>query len=232
MLPAGIGGIDVADKNGKVEPYITLSTAEALTGLAQMGVLEVHPWGSHNEDLEHPDRLIFDLDPDEALEWSVVAGAATDVRKGLKAIGLESFLKTTGGKGLHVVAPILPDLNWPSIKEFAHGFVNAMERANPSLYLTKMTKAARKGKIYLDYLRNERGATSVAPYSPRARAGAPVSLPLRWADLKLPERPIFRVAKLEEWRTRLKTDPWKDMPEMKQRITGDTFASVGIKRPT
>jgi bifunctional non-homologous end joining protein LigD len=230
MLPPGIGSVDVADKHGVVEPYITLSTAEALTGLAQMGVLEAHPWGSRNEDLERPDRLIFDLDPDEALGWDVLAGAAAEVRKRLKAIGLESFLKTTGGKGLHVVVPIAPKLEWPAAKEFAHGFVNAMEKANPSLYLTKMTKAARKGKIYLDYLRNERGATSVAPFSPRARAGAPVSLPLKWSDLKLPERPIFSVATFSEWKSRLKTDPWKAMLTMKQRITAEALASVGMKR--
>jgi bifunctional non-homologous end joining protein LigD len=211
MLPPGIGGVDVADKNGNVEPYITLSTTEALAGLAQMGVLEIHPWGSRNEDLEHPDRLIFDLDPDEGLAWSVLTKAAADVRKRLKAIGLESFLKTTGGKGLHVVAPIVPELDWPALKDFAHRFVNAMEKTNPELYLTKMTKSARKGKIYLDYLRNDRGATSVAPFSPRARAGGPVSLPLKWSDLKLPKRPVFRVAEFEQWRARLKSNPWKAM---------------------
>lgn len=229
-LPDGVGSVDVADKSGKVEPYITLSTAEALAGLAQMGVLEVHPWGSRNEDLEHPDRLIFDLDPDEALGWDVLAAAAAEVRKRLKAIGLESFLKTTGGKGLHVVVPIAAKLDWPAAKEFAHGFVNAMESKNPSLYLTKMTKAARKGKIYLDYLRNERGATAVAPFSPRARAGCPVSLPLKWSDLKLAERPVFSVATFNEWKARLKNDPWKTMTTVKQRITADALASVGMKR--
>ncbi|MDW5266529.1 MULTISPECIES: DNA ligase D [Acidobacteriaceae] len=229
-LPDGVGSVDVADKNGKIEPYITLSTAEALTGLAQMGVLEVHPWGSRNEDLEHPDRLIFDLDPDEALGWKVLTEAAAEVRRRLKAIGLESFLKTTGGKGLHVVVPIAPKLEWSAAKEFAHGFVNAMEKANPSLYLTKMTKAARKGKIYLDYLRNERGATSVAPFSPRARAGSPVSLPLKWSDLKLAERPVFSVATFGEWKARLKTDPWKKMTTMKQRITSEALASVEMKQ--
>jgi bifunctional non-homologous end joining protein LigD len=229
MLPPGIGSVDIADKNGKVEPYITLSTAEALAGLAQMGVLEVHPWSSRNEDLEHPDHLIFDLDPDETLQWNVLTGAAAEVRKRLKAIGLESFLKTTGGKGLHVVVPIAPKLEWPAAKEFAHEFVNAMEKANPSLYLTKMTKSARKGKIYLDYLRNERGATSVAPFSPRARSGGPVSLPLKWTDLKLPERPVFRVAGFGEWKGRLKTDPWKSMVGMKQRITVEALRGVGMK---
>ncbi|HZY63872.1 MAG TPA: DNA ligase D [Edaphobacter sp.] len=229
MLPPGIGSIDIADKKGAVEPYITLSTAEALTGLAQMGVLEIHPWGSRNDDLEHPDRLIFDLDPDEALPWKQLTNAASEVRSRLKAMGLESFLKTTGGKGLHVVAPITPDLDWPALKEFAHGFVNAMERDTPDLYLTKMTKSARKGKIYLDYLRNERGATSVAAFSPRARAGAPVSMPLKWTELKLNERPVFRVTEFEQWKRRLKSDPWKDMGKTKQRITLTARRSVGIK---
>ncbi len=230
-LPPGVGSVDVADKNGKIEPYITLSTAEALAGLAQMGVLEVHPWGSKNENLEHPDRLIFDLDPDEALGWNVLTEAAAEVRKRLKAIGLESFLKTTGGKGLHVVAPIVPELGWSTLKEFAHGFVSAMEKLHPELYLTKMTKAARKGKIYLDYLRNERGATSVAPFSPRARTGGPVSLPLKWSELKLSERPVFRVAEFGKWKGRLKTDPWKAMVEMNQHIAAEALASVGMKVP-
>ena len=228
-LPPGIGSVDVADKQGKVEPYITLNTAEALAGLAQMGVLEVHPWGSRNEDLERADRLIFDLDPDEALGWSVLTKAAAEVRARLKKLGLESFVKTTGGKGLHVVAPIAPELEWPEIKAFAHGVVLAMEKANPALYLTKMTKAARKGKIYLDYLRNERGATSIAPYSPRARAGGPVAMPLSWGELKLETRPVFRVADFAEWRGRLKSDPWKQMAALKQRVTADARNSVGIK---
>jgi bifunctional non-homologous end joining protein LigD len=229
MLPKGIGSIDVADKKGKVEPYITLNSAEALAGLAQIGVLEVHPWGARNEDLERADRMIFDLDPDEALGWPVVTKSAGEVRARLKKIGLEIFLKTTGGKGLHVVVPIEPELEWPAIKDFAHGFVLAMEKTNPTLYLTKMTKAARTGKIYLDYLRNERGATSVAPYSPRARAGAPVSMPLSWSELKLTERPVFRVAEFADWRGRLKNDPWKAMAGLKQRVTASALSSVGIK---
>lgn len=227
--PGGIGAVEVTDKDGAVEPYITIQTAEGLAGLAQMGVLEVHPWGSRNEDQERADRLIFDLDPDEGLAWPVLTKAAEDVRARLKKLGLESFLKTTGGKGLHVVAPIVPELEWPAIKEFAHRVVLEMERAKPELYLTKMTKAARKGKIYLDYLRNERGATSVAPYSPRARAGGPVSMPLRWAELKMDARPVFRVADFEAWQERLKNDPWTAMPALKQRITADARKSVGVK---
>ncbi|RZU43467.1 DNA ligase D [Edaphobacter modestus] len=219
MLPKGIGSVDIADKNGKVEPYITLNSAEALAGLAQMGVLEVHPWGSRNEHLEQPDRLVFDLDPDEELKWIEVAEAASEVRVRLKKLGLESFVKTTGGKGLHIVAPVKADHAWPEVKEFSRQFVVAMEKADPQRYLTKMTKAARKGKIYLDYLRNERGATSVAPYSPRAREGVAVSMPLSWAELKkMNERPLFQVANFSEWRERLKKDPWKDMETVNQKL--------------
>ena len=219
MLPPGIGSVMVKDKKStEPEPYITLNTVEALVGLAQMGVLEVHPWGSKNDDLEHPDRLIFDLDPDESLAWSTLTAAAAEVRQRLKKVGLTSFLKTTGGKGLHIVAPIQPRLAWPEIKDFAHRFVLAMERANPALYLTRMTKAARVGKIYLDYLRNERGATAVAPYSPRARFGVHVSLPLPWNALELPKRPVFAARDVDAWRDRLRADPWKAMLTTEQDL--------------
>jgi bifunctional non-homologous end joining protein LigD len=236
MLPPGIGSVPVPDKKtGVVEPYITLAgksaTPEALASLAQLGVLEVHPWGSRNDDLEHPDRLIFDLDPDESLSWSTVTAAATEVRARLKKLGLTSFLKTTGGKGLHVVIPIEPKLSWTDAKDFAHRFVLAMEKANPRLYLTKMTKSARAGRIYLDYLRNERGATAVAPYSPRARAGAGVSMPLAWPEIAASgefatTRPTFRVADFDDWSARLNKDPWTSIASTHQTITPATAAKL------
>jgi bifunctional non-homologous end joining protein LigD len=229
MVPPGISSVDVPDKKtGKPEPYITLSTPEALTGLAQMGVLEVHPWGSRNDDLEHPDRIIIDLDPDTAIPWSVLSASAADVRKELKKLNLEAFLKNTGGKGLHVVVPIQPKYDWLTIKQFAHAFALQMEKAQPLLYLTKMSKAARKDRIFIDYLRNERGATAVAPYSPRARAGAAVSVPLHWADLKLPERPVFQIATFDHWRSRLARDPWKQLLEINQTLTPETLALFNI----
>ena len=220
LMPQGVSSVDVPDKKtGKIEPYITLSSAEALAGLAQMGVLEVHPWGSRNEDLEHPDRIIIDLDPDPTIPWAKLAGSAGEVRKELKKLGLESFLKSTGGKGLHVVVPIVAKYDWAVIKQFAHAFVLQMEKAQPGLYLTKMSKAARKDRIFLDYLRNERGATAVAAFSPRARAGAPVSLPLSWSDLQLEERPVVHVADFGEWKGRLSRDPWKTFFTTQQSIS-------------
>jgi bifunctional non-homologous end joining protein LigD len=229
LLPSGIGAVDVPDKKtGKTEPYITLSTAEALAGLAQIGVLEVHPWGSRNDDLEHPDRIIIDLDPDAAISWTRLAESAAEVRKQLKQLGLESFLKSTGGKGLHVVVPIVPEYDWTVIKQLAHAFVLQMEKEQPALYLTKMSKAARKDRIFLDYLRNERGATAVAAFSPRARPGAPVSLPLNWSDLKLAERPVAHVADFEEWKGRLSRDPWKLLLKSPQQITSKALGLFKI----
>ncbi len=144
----------------------------------------------------------------------------------MKQLGLESFVKSTGGKGLHVVAPLLSEHEWPAVKDFAHNFVLMMERANPKLYLTKMTKAARSGRIFLDYLRNERGATAVAPFSPRARAGARVAIPLAWAELGRTDPKQFSVANYSEWKSRLKRDPWAGMNESKQRLTARAMASV------
>ena len=227
MLPPGVGSVNIPDKKtGVIEPYITLATPEALAGLAQMGVLEIHPWGSHNDDLEHPDRLIFDLDPDENLPWATIAEAAREVRARLKRVHLESFLKTTGGKGLHIVAPILPELDFAELKATAHDFVLSMERKNPRLYLTKMTKAARTGKIYLDYLRNERGATAVAPFSPRARLGVNVSVPLNWKELDTGERPNFSVKNFDTWKSRLALDPWKQIGTLKQSLDPKSVRSL------
>jgi bifunctional non-homologous end joining protein LigD len=219
-LPPGFDSVDVPDKKtGKIEKYIALHTREAIASLAQMAVLEVHPWGSLASDLEHPDRLVIDLDPDESLPWPTLAEAAAEVRSLLKKLALESFLKTTGGKGLHVVVPIEPTLGWPEAKEFCHALVTKMERANPTRYLTKMTKTARAGKIYLDYLRNERGATAVAPWSARARPNVGVAVPLNWTELKLPARPIFNIGNFDEWRDRLKKDPWAKLPATNQTVT-------------
>jgi bifunctional non-homologous end joining protein LigD len=225
-LPPGVTGIEIADrKGGPLESYITFSSADTLAGLAQLGVLELHPWGSRSETLETPDRIIFDLDPDESISWRTLADSAVEVRRRLSELGLTSFVKTTGGKGLHVVVPIKPGHDWTVVKEFAHVFANRMAVDNPRLYLIKMTKAARKGKIYIDYLRNERGATAVAPYSPRARAGMCVAIPLDWKELSDNKLPLFHVAEFSNWEGRLARDPWKKMLSTSQSLSGEAVES-------
>ncbi len=226
-VPKGIDSVPIVSKSGGApEQYLTLSTVEGLVGLAQMGVLEIHPWGSRNETLEKPDRLIIDLDPDEKLARDRLVESAMEVRDLMKQLGLDSFVKTTGGKGLHVVAPVTPDHEWPEFKEFAHNFVLMMERANPKLYLTKMTKSARTGRIFLDYLRNERGATAVAPWSPRARIGVRVAVPLTWAELARTDPKQFSVATFSEWKSRLGRDPWLKMDAVHQKLTDRAIAAV------
>jgi bifunctional non-homologous end joining protein LigD len=225
-MPPGIGGVEIPDRKGKgVETYVTVQGEESLAGLAQMNVLEIHPWGSTNDDLEHPDRIIFDLDPDEAVSWPTLCESAVEVRERLKKLGLQSFVKTTGGKGLHVVAPIRPKFDWERIKAFTHAFTLQMEQDNSKLYISKMTKAARTNKIFVDYLRNEWEATAVAPYSSRARLGMAAALPLEWAELKSSKRPKFVIAQFGEWSDRLRKDPWKAMLSSEQEIPAKLFAA-------
>lgn len=223
-MPEGIEGVTIPNSDGKgTEEYVTVRSAEGIAGLAQMNVLEIHPWGSTNNDLEHPDRLIFDLDPDDAVSWTTLADAARQVRDQLSKLGLKSFLKLTGGKGLHIVAPLKPRRGWGEIKAFARAFTLQIEQSDSKLYISKMSKTARKNKIFIDYLRNERGATAIAPYSPRARQGVPAALPLSWAELKEPERPRFTVAAFAEWKARLRRDPWKGMAAVGQELPKELF---------
>jgi len=229
-LPKGVNSVSVPDlKSGGSEEYLTLDSAEGLVGLAQIGVLEIHPWGSRNESLEKPDRIVFDLDPDVSIDWRTLAGAAKSVRERLRAVGLESFVKTTGGKGLHVVFPILAEHSWPAVKSFAHAFMLKMEKESPGLYVTNMRKTLRAGRIFLDYLRNDRGSTAVAPFSPRARSGVPVALPLHWHELNGKDRPGATVAGFASWKKRLKSDPWLEMAGVKQRLSVQALRQFGIQ---
>jgi bifunctional non-homologous end joining protein LigD len=224
-MPPGIDGIEIPNRKAKgTETYVTVQGEESLAGLAQINVLEIHPWSSTNDDLEHANRIIFDLDPDEGVSWSTLGDSALEVRDRLKQLGLQSFVKTTGGKGLHVVAPIRPTLGWEQVKAFTHEFTLQMERDNSKLYISKMTKAARKNKIFVDYLRNERDATAIAPYSSRARLGMAAALPLEWSELKSPKAPKYLIARFDEWRGRVKKDPWKAMFSTDQEIPASLFA--------
>jgi bifunctional non-homologous end joining protein LigD len=149
-----------------------------------MGTIEFHGWGSRARDVEAPDRMVFDLDPDEGLDFEDVKSAARDIHKKLADIGLTSFAMLSGGKGVHVVVPLSPGHSWDAHKDFSKRFAEALSMAEPERFIATMSKAKRAGKIFVDYLRNQRGATAVLPYSARARLGAPVAVPIAWGELK------------------------------------------------
>jgi bifunctional non-homologous end joining protein LigD len=194
---------------GDKEPYLMIEDARGLIALVQMGVLEIHVWGSNAEDPGHPDRLVFDLDPAPDVPFADVKKAAEEVREGLKALKLTSFLKTTGGKGLHVVVPFKKGPSWDEAKSFARSFAEAMATEAPDRFTTNIRKAARTGKIFIDYLRNGEGASAVAAYSTRARKGAPIALPIDWNELKaLKGGDAFH---MKDAVKRANKDPWRAM---------------------
>src|SRR6202030_871828 len=200
-----------------------------ISGLVRMGVLEIHPWGSRIDKLEMPDRVTMDLDPDEGLPWQRVTEAAVDVREALAGIGLQSFAKTTGGKGLHVVIPLTPELGWDQVKTFAKWVADSLVAQRPQDFTANMAKRARRGRIYIDYLRNTRGATAVGAYSPRARPGAPVSTPLSWDEVEAGVRPErFTVTTVPARLAGLKADPWQAIGTIRQRVSAGTRRQLGI----
>ncbi len=193
------------------EPIIGIDGLPGLLGLVQGGVLEIHPWGAQFGDLERPDFINMDLDPGPGVSWAGVIEAAREVRERLRAAGLESFVKTSGGKGLHVVAPLKPRAEWDEVKAFAKSIATAMASDSPERYVATVTKSKRKGKTLIDYLRNGRGATAVAPYSTRARPGATVSMPLDWSELGDEIGPDhFTVMNAPARLENLDADPWAD----------------------
>jgi bifunctional non-homologous end joining protein LigD len=199
--------IDPADPTG--EPILGVDDLDGLISLVQAGVLEIHPWGSTWAALEQPDMIIMDLDPGEGTSWADVVSSAIEVRDRLIKLGLAAFVKTSGGKGLHVVSPLRPEAKWPAVKAFAKSIAEAMARDAPGLYVANIAKAKRRGKILVDYLRNGRGATAVSPYSTRARPGAPVSMPLDWNELGSGiGPPHLTVSNAADRLSNLKTDPW------------------------
>jgi bifunctional non-homologous end joining protein LigD len=176
--------VPITEKKGQVEDYLYIEDQAGLLACVQMGAIEFHGWGSRIADVEKPDRLVFDIDPDEGLSFEAVKKAARDLKRHLADMGLQTFPLLTGGKGLHVVVPLTPEAEWPQVKDFAMRFCIALATAEPDRFTANLAKAARKGRMFLDYLRNQRGATAIMPYSTRARPGAPVSAPITWDELE------------------------------------------------
>jgi bifunctional non-homologous end joining protein LigD len=216
--PSAIRRVRIQEKT-KVGEYMVVDTLEGLVSLAQMNVLEIHTWNSTVERLEQPDRIVFDLDPGQDVTWAQVIAAARDLRNMLTAARLKAWVKTTGGRGLHIVVPIVPNRAWSDCLEFARAVASVMAEQDPVSYTIDFRKAGRQRKILIDYLRNNRTNTSICAFSVRAREGAPVSMPIAWADLKptlKPER--FSVKSTPAHLTRRRVDPWAEYWGLKQPL--------------
>jgi bifunctional non-homologous end joining protein LigD len=215
-LGDAVRAIPLEQKSGR-EDYLYIEDVEGLLQLVQMNTLELHPWGATVADPEHPDRLVFDLDPGEGVTWTSIKAAAREVRARLQEVGLESFVRLSGGKGVHVVVPLTPKADWAQAKDFCEAFAQAMAEHAPDRYVATMSKAKRTGVIFIDWLRNARGATSVSSWSLRARPSAGVAVPLRWEELgRIASADAFPLPKALQRAKRLKQDPWEGIDELKQ----------------
>jgi bifunctional non-homologous end joining protein LigD len=220
-MSSHVHGVNVSG-HGDGKAYIYVNDVEGLVSLVQMGTIEVHAWNATVDDVKHPDRIIFDLDPAPDVSWDEVRRATLEVRANLKKFGLVSFLKTTGGKGLHVLVPFARGPSWSEAKRFARAFSEAMAGDAPDRFTINSRKDVRRGRIFIDYLRNDETASAVASYAVRARPGAPVSMPIDWRELNaLKSGRVFGIAEALKRRT----DPWKDVAE-----TADQVLPVGETR--
>jgi bifunctional non-homologous end joining protein LigD len=228
-VPEAVDRLPLVEDGAEVTGLMIHDLA-GLVALGQIGVLEIHAWMCHADDLERPDQIVIDIDPDTSLPFSRVVETALLVRDRLADLGLESFVKTTGGKGLHVALPVGRRVDWETHKEFTHALVKKLAREHPDRFVTTVRKSARKGKLFLDYLRNGRGATAIVPYSPRARPGAPVATPLEWEELETPLDPrTFRLGSVLE-RLASRPDPWARFASVRQSITKKALAGVAAEK--
>jgi bifunctional non-homologous end joining protein LigD len=229
-VPEVIDRVEVQESE-KIGVYTMANSVSAIVALLQMGVLEMHPWGALADSLDRPDRIIFDFDPDDGLPWVHLTQSVRLLKTLLGELGLEGFLKTTGGKGLHVVVPVEPRLPWETVKGFTKAVAELLTHTFPDRFTAKLAKQRREGRVFLDYLRNAEGATAVAAYSTRARTNAPVSMPLSWTELKRDVRfDCFNVRNVAARLAHQKKDPWEGFAEVKQAITPAMMKQVGYRK--
>lgn len=225
-IPDVVGRVEIPEEGG-ASCYMVADSSAALIGLVQMGVLELHTWGAKRDKLDRPDRMVLDLDPDPSVPWRSVIEGAQLVRTLLSELQLVCFVKTTGGKGIHVVVPLRRVHTWEEVKTFSQALADHLVRMIPERFVANMAKHKRKGKIYVDYLRNAKGATTVAAYSTRAKPGAPVSVPLAWDELSADVRSNhFTVANLPDRLQHLREDPWREYFTAAQKITRKMWSAL------
>jgi len=224
--PPTVERIEIED-DGELEDHLYIRDLKGLASLVQVAALELHVWGARIDRIEQPDRMIFDLDPDTAVPYPRVIEAARRIRERLSDVGLTSFVKTTGGKGLHVTVPLDRRRDWPEVKDFSYRLAQGLVADYPQAYTASFSKQARVGRIYIDYLRNRRGATAVAPYSTRARPGAPVATPIAWDELTPAIPPnTFTVHNIAERLSALRADPWAEIAKVRQSLTPTMLKKV------
>lgn len=223
-LPGAIGRVELPETDGGTGEYLLIASEAALVAAVQMGTLELHAWGARADDIERPDRIVIDLDPDPSVGFADVKAAAELLRHVLGDLGLTGFPLVTGGKGVHVLVPIVRRHEWPVVKAFARGLAAELARREPDRFTLNLKKAARVGRIFVDYLRNERGSTAIVPWSSRARPGAPVAVPVGWGELDGLER--ADAFGLGDVAARLGQDPWPGWRGLRQTITRKAAARL------
>ncbi|WP_025030497.1 non-homologous end-joining DNA ligase [Nitratireductor aquibiodomus] len=224
-FPDAVRHMAIAEKSGEKAEYLYIDDLKGVIAAVQMSTLEFHIWGSRTDRLEAPDRLVFDLDPDEELDFTAVRRAAFTMRDRLADLGLQTVPLLTGGKGIHVVAPLERRREWLDIKDFARGFAKRLSEDEPERFLAEASKAKREGRVFVDWLRNERSATAIAPYSTRAKPGAPVAAPVSWSELEtIAVSSAFAIADMDE---RLAApDPWAESTGWRQSLTDKMLKAV------
>lgn len=229
LIPATVHRVEVELAGEETAEHLAVDSLQGVIGLVQLGVLELHTWNARRDRLDRPDRLVMDLDPAPELPFPRVVEAALEMRGLLRELGLESFAKTTGGKGLHVVAPLTRRNDWEEVRGAARAIAESLSRRHPERYLSRASKAEREGRIFIDWMRNGAGSTAIASYSTRARPGAPVSVPVSWEEVAEPgfDPATFTVRSVPARLDALRGHPWGDPAGLRQSLTREALRRLG-----